>query len=334
MMATVEKDRMKSVSQEVINNKVDSTPKVSIGLPVYNGENFVAEAIESVLNQTFPDFELVISDNGSTDGTRRICEYYAALDKRIRYHRIERNQGAAWNFNHTFELSSGEYFKWLAHDDLIEPQFLERCVQVLDENPTVVLCYSQVRVVDEDASFIEDYDVTLSTDSPNLRERFRASLLEWQLCFDIFGLVRTCVLRRIGLMGNYGHADGVMLTRLVLIGPFHKVQERLMLSRRHRQQSMRIYGYEGGGNDYHRYAVWFDPKHSGRKTYPNWRMAWEYYRSIWETPLKLSDRVVFHGYMLRWMRSRARNLLSDLAHGQGNSGALLRVKRKLMRVNS
>ena len=109
-------------------------PTLSVGLPVYNGENFIAEAIESVLSQTFQGFELVISDNSSTDDTRRICEHYESLDDRIIYHRVEQNKGAAWNFNRVFELSSGKYFKWLAHDDLIQPQFLAQCVQVLEED--------------------------------------------------------------------------------------------------------------------------------------------------------------------------------------------------------
>src|SRR3982751_485615 len=101
------------------------TPKVSIGLPVYNGELHLALALDSILAQTYGDFEIVISDNGSTDGTESICRRYAAADPRIRYERNETNRGAAWNYNHVFELSRGEYFKWMAHDDLIEPNYLE-----------------------------------------------------------------------------------------------------------------------------------------------------------------------------------------------------------------
>ena len=115
-----------------------STPKVSLGLPVYNGENFIAQAIESILAQTFTDFELIITDNGSTDRTPKICEAYAARDRRVAYSRNPENLGAAPNFNRAFALSSGRYFKWVAHDDLIAPEFLARCVKVLDNDPSVV----------------------------------------------------------------------------------------------------------------------------------------------------------------------------------------------------
>src|SRR4051794_27811047 len=79
-------------------------PRVSIGLPVYNGEKYLAAAIESALRQTFGDLELIISDNGSTDGTREICERFAAEDPRVRYHQEVQNRGAVWNFNRVVQL--------------------------------------------------------------------------------------------------------------------------------------------------------------------------------------------------------------------------------------
>src|SRR3954470_15735733 len=87
-------------------------PLVSIGLPVYNGARYIAEALESLLAQTYTAFELIISDNGSTDATRSICEEFAARDGRVRYVRHETNRGLAWNWNHVFELSRRPYFKW------------------------------------------------------------------------------------------------------------------------------------------------------------------------------------------------------------------------------
>ena len=101
-------------------------PTISVGLPVFNGENFVREAIESILSQTFSDFELVISDNASTDSTQSICEEYQQKDKRVRYFRSPENRGASWNFNNTFHLSQGEYFKWAAHDDVLLPRYFSR----------------------------------------------------------------------------------------------------------------------------------------------------------------------------------------------------------------
>src|SRR3954470_23138397 len=108
------------------------TPRVTIGLPVYNGARYLAEAIESVLAQTFTDFELVISDNASTDATAAIALQYAARDPRVRYSRNRENIGSARNFGRAFELATGEFFKWMASDDLISPEFLENCVAALD----------------------------------------------------------------------------------------------------------------------------------------------------------------------------------------------------------
>ena len=121
---------------------------VTIGLPVYNGERYLRPAIESILAQSFPHFELVISDNASTDGTEAICRDDADRDERVRYYRNTANLGMSRNFNLTFERATGRYFKWAADDDLLEPQYLARCVQVLDRDPGVILCHSQVRIID------------------------------------------------------------------------------------------------------------------------------------------------------------------------------------------
>ena len=102
----------------------ENEPRVSIGMPVYNGEKYLEEAIQSILAQTYSDFELVISDNASTDKTQEICLEYAARDSRVRYHRNEKNLGAAPNYNRTFELSTGQYFKWADYDDLLAEEFL------------------------------------------------------------------------------------------------------------------------------------------------------------------------------------------------------------------
>ena len=110
-------------------------PRVSIGIPVYNGGRFIKEAIDSILAQTFEDFELILSDNASTDETEEICKEYATLDRRIRYYRNEENLGAAKNYNRVFELSNGEYFKWASHDDLCAPEYLERCIAALCPPP-------------------------------------------------------------------------------------------------------------------------------------------------------------------------------------------------------
>lgn len=290
------------------------SPKVSLGLPIYNGENFVREAIDSILTQTFTDFELVITDNGSTDKTQEICEAYAAQDARVKYFRNERNLGAAPNFNRAFEKCRGEYFKWVAHDDVMGPRFLEACVDVLDNNPDVVLCFPNVVVIDETGKHIDKYDINLTSNVSSPTERFRSLTTDWHMCFDIFGLIRRDALAQTPLMGSYGHGDGVLLARLGLMGRFHKIQEVMFYSRRHMKQSMRMFGYSvgEGGNDYHSYADWFDTNNQGKFVFPQWRILQEYGRSVLEVPISVKDKLLCFAYLAWWMVKMRRELWADL----------------------
>src|SRR6266852_7405967 len=134
-----------------------STPLVSVGLYVYNGERFLEEALDSILNQTFTDFELIISDNASTDRTGEIAEAHAERDDRIRYYRSEKNMGAGWNIRRVYELAAGKYFKQAAADDLLEPDFLRRCVDILESDPDCVVVYARTKEIDEDGAVIKNY---------------------------------------------------------------------------------------------------------------------------------------------------------------------------------
>lgn len=285
-------------------------PRVSLGLPVYNGENFLSEAIESALGQDFTDFELVISDNGSTDRTQEICESFAARDSRIAYHRVEENRGAAWNFNRVFELSRGTYFKWVAHDDLIDPAFLRECVAVLDTQPDVVLSYPRARVIGQEGETLEDYDVKLNTDSEDLRVRFQ-DLLRGHRCFEVFGLIRRDQLARTPLIGSFSHSDGVLLARLGLMGRFHEVPEHLFFPRRHVDQSMNVYKIYEWPADYHQYTTWFDPN-APKYVFPQWRIFSEFWKAVGKSQLKFGDRWACRRTVLRWAFARRRALLKDL----------------------
>jgi glycosyltransferase involved in cell wall biosynthesis len=128
---------------------MDSTPLVSVGLFVYNGERFIEETLHSILNQTFSDFELIISDNASTDRTGEISQAYARRDSRIRYYRNEKNMGAGWNIRRVYELATGKYYKQAATDDLLEPDFLRRCIEILESDPGCVLAHPKTKEIDE-----------------------------------------------------------------------------------------------------------------------------------------------------------------------------------------
>ena len=135
----------------------DAPPRVTIGLPVYNGETYLREAIESLLSQSFEDFELIISDNASTDGTRTICEQYAELDPRVLYDRCETNFGARRNYNRLVAMARGEYFKWAAHDDNCYPDFLAECVVALGRDPDAVVCYPTTHLIDDKGEVMSEY---------------------------------------------------------------------------------------------------------------------------------------------------------------------------------
>src|SRR5512146_3281366 len=163
-------------------------------MPVYNGEKYLAEAIESVLNQTFQEFELIISDNCSNDATDQICLKYARSDARIRYYRSDVNRGAAWNHNRLVHLARGEFFKWQCYDDLCAPEFLAKCLAVLESDPGAVLCYPRFIRMDAGGRQLGVKSSRVKgTASPH--ERFYSLIHRRDSCEEIYGLMRACALR-------------------------------------------------------------------------------------------------------------------------------------------
>jgi glycosyltransferase involved in cell wall biosynthesis len=223
---------------------MDLTPRVSIGIPVFNGERFLEETIDSILAQTFDDFELIISDNHSSDLTEEICRRYAEKDERVRYVRNRENLGAAYNYNQVFHLSSGEYFKWAAHDDVLLPHFIERCVEALDRDPSVVVSYAKWRPIDEAGDPIEKrYPVWRITSADPVR-RFRSTLLlDGRTQLPIFGLFRSDVLRRTALHRATPSGDCLLMAEVSLYGPFAEVPDELFLHRWHSERSVLIAGF-------------------------------------------------------------------------------------------
>ncbi|HOB76353.1 MAG TPA: glycosyltransferase [Phycisphaerae bacterium] len=261
-------------------------PRVSIGMPVYNGERFLAEAIESILAQTFTDFELIISDNGSTDSTPAICERYARLDSRIRYYRNEVNLGAAPNFNRAFHLAQGEYFKWAAHDDICLPQYLERCVETLDADAQAVLCYPRTWGINADGTRDEQFTARLDTsslrvESPRPHLRFSDMIHRYHLCHQVFGLFRRQVLARTPLIQPYTGSDRVLLAVVALYGTLREYPEYLFLNRNHDRRSVSRPRRER--------AQWFDTRRSRVDMY-TWRTLYEYCRGVMQAPLSACER--------------------------------------------
>jgi glycosyltransferase involved in cell wall biosynthesis len=297
----------RALTENKVENRTADTDTVAItiGLPVYNGENFLSAAIDSLLAQTFTDFELIIADNASTDDTEAISRAYASRDRRIRYCRSDRNLGAAWNFNRIIEMAHGRYFKWSAHDDVLEPRFLERCFERLEKNPSAVLCFSEVAVIDAEGVLSETSEPLLRIDSPNPAVRFHDMIMVPHRCFHVFGLIRTDILRRTAGIAPYTSSDRVLLGELSLYGPFIDVPERLFYSRVHEKQSTRVFPSR------HERMRWFDTQR-GVITFPQWRILKGILRSVFKSPLGMHHRARCMLDVLWYIWVKRRYLAEDL----------------------
>jgi len=289
-------------------------------MPVYNGQRFVAQGIQSILNQQFQDLELIISDNASTDDTFEICRSFAERDPRIRLYRERENRGAGWNHNRVLELATGRYFKWASHDDVCESSMLGKCVAALEENNAAVLAHPRTTIIDETSTPTENYLLELRTDSPDVVTRFHDLVMSYHWCYQIYGVIRKSALDRTGPMGNYVNGDGVLLANLALYGPYHKVPEYLFFSRRHSAQSsqsqparlhkrrFRLTGRVNGMPP----LEWWDPKRRRNVTFPQWRQLAEYLRLVGRAPLGVADRARCSGVILRWVLRDHRRYVKDL----------------------
>jgi glycosyltransferase involved in cell wall biosynthesis len=228
-------------------------------MPVFNGERYVADALDSLLAQTYEDFEILIADNASTDATEKICRSYSGRDPRIRYVRNRHNVGAISNFNNVFRLTHGRFFKWAAYDDVCAPQFLERCVDVLERDPGVVLACSRIGAIDEDGRHVDfiavpgpgqrpvankhlDMAATVSAASTDPTKRWRAMMRDLWWTPQLYGVLRAEVLARTHLHARHYMGDHILLAELALHGRFHEVPEELMYLRVHEKKTSRTTG--------------------------------------------------------------------------------------------
>jgi len=267
----------------------ETKPKVSIGLPVYNGSKFLAEAFQSALSQTYDNFELIVSDNASTDATADICKSFASKDGRITYHRHDRNMGAGPNHNWVARRASGKYFKWASDDDLMEPQYLEKCVAALERAPDAVLCQSVTRIVSESGESIATHLAHL--DSARASDRFAAIILKPHWCVEVLGVIRTSALARTNLEADYFGGDKTLLAELALLGPFLQVPEPLFINRDHPGRSMR--------------AVPFHKRHefhtSNKKArVVHWALYTDYWRAVGRHVAAGEERLRCYAHLLRW----------------------------------
>ncbi|WP_421656858.1 glycosyltransferase family 2 protein [Leptothermofonsia sp. ETS-13] len=287
---------------------VIQNPRVSIGLPVFNGEAYLREAIDSLLVQTFTDFELIISDNASIDKTEEICKEYSIKDNRIRYYRNEQNIGAIPNHNLTFQLSRGEFFKWAAHDDLHSPDYLQRCVEILQQDESVILCYAKTTLIDKDGKIVGKYNATQKADSLKPNERFRDIILYEYRCYQIYGVMRSSILKKVPPLGNFQSSDNAFLARLSLLGRFYEIPEYLFFNRRHSMQGSAIVAEAG----LQAYGSFFSSKQDGSIDLPRWRMLKKHCASVWDASLSWHERLSCWRHIPTWLYEKRHGLKEDL----------------------
>jgi glycosyltransferase involved in cell wall biosynthesis len=225
-----------------MNRLGSKNPLVSMALPVYNGQAFLAEAISSCLAQDYDNFELIITDNASTDSTERICREFGALDGRVKYIRNERNLGAGPNFNLGVKCSSGKYMKWCASDDRISPNFISACVSVLEKNPDVVLAYGKTVTIDAQSRIIPlvGRGMTEQQVTDSVARRFHKDLYDRASNFEIFGVFRKSALEKSTLQRPYYGADVTLVNELTLLGRFSFVPDAIFYNREHPDRSINI----------------------------------------------------------------------------------------------
>jgi glycosyltransferase involved in cell wall biosynthesis len=302
---------------------VNAVPRLSIGLPVYNGEQYLAEALDALLGQSYEDFELIISDNASTDGTADICQGYAKQDARIRYVRQEHNIGLAPNHNFVADQARGELFKWAAADDLYGRDLLQCCIDALDKYPDVVLAHSWTGAIDGKGNVTQALEYPLATDLPSAPERFRSYMFGCSGVFesteagkrhrihvdnngilracDEYGVIRTAVLRKVAPHDSYYGADRVIIGEILLYGPFHQTPDWMYFRRDHDDRAYKSHWRE-------RCAI-LDPRRTSRLRHPTSRLFAEYIAgyvaAIRRAPLSSAERRDCYRVLADWMLDRA-----------------------------
>jgi glycosyltransferase involved in cell wall biosynthesis len=270
-------------------------PLVSVGLPVHNGDNFLEAAIRSVLSQTLDDVELVVSDNASTDRTAEICRDFRASDRRVVYRRNPVNLGAAPNYDLAFAAAGGRYFKWLAHDDVLTPTYLERTVGMLERRPDAVLCNSIVEYIDAADRPLGEYDSGLDeADRARPSDRFAAMTLRSHSCVDFFGVQRRSAMRGSLLHARFHGADRAYLAQMALRGRLIQLKLPLVRMREHPGR------YTRRKTTSRERLLWHDAGSRKSVSFPTFHLYGEYWRIVQTAGLSQAERRRCRAVLAKW----------------------------------
>lgn len=267
----------------------ENLPLVSIGVPVFNGEQGLAQALDSLLAQDYANLEIIISDNASTDSTPLICRKYAQQDTRVKYYRSEENLGSIWNFNRVFELSTGKYFMWAAHDDQRELIFVSACVEKMEQCRRAALCQAQT------ALYIEGHEEMLCVNDLDsfegvrgLVERYRETLKRFPAT-AIYGLYRSSVMRKTQLFQKSIATDLAFIQELSIYGEFVQIPKILFT----------YFGRKKWNTVHQDYKVFF-----GKNKKPWWYLPFialfcNHWQRVWCAEIPLCIKLRLWGVLLK-----------------------------------
>ncbi len=258
-------------------------PLVTIGMPVFNGATTIETALDSLLGQSFGDFEIILSDNASTDGTIDILSEYQRSDRRIRVERQSRNIGANPNWSFVAQTATGTYLKWASANDWCAPTFLSECVAALEQHDDAVLAFPKTKLFSGDLQNATTYeeDFGLAGDSPSKRFKLLASRLA--LNNPMNGLIRLRALRQTRLVENYRGADLVLFSHLALLGKFFLVPSALFYRRMDPASSTHLMSREEVQRFHH-------PNPNLSALVPSWRYHLGLFRIVMAAPISRRER--------------------------------------------
>ena len=302
---------------------------MTVGLPVYNGENYLSQAIDSILSQTFGDLRLIISDNASVDATEQICREAALSDPRIEYHRQTVNRGAAANYNFAVDLAGGEYFMWHAHDDLRAPEYLELAIEAFDRHPKASIVFSRSERIGPDGA--RGGELPRPDDLTSLfpHRRLRAAIACPHPDIVLFGLMRLDLLSETGRHGSFKGGDRLLVAEMSLRGEFVEISQPLFFNRDHPDRYVRMADNRANRSQK---RAWWDTAATGTVSLPRWTGLKGYFTAVRHSPILDSrERVRSYASVAASLFGDRAYLLKQLVRdlGVASAEALRRLWRRV-----
>ena len=267
-------------------------PLVSVGLPVFNGESFLRGAMDSILGQSHANLELIVSDNASEDGSAAIAEEYAARDPRVRFFRQPRNIGATRNYNFVAARARGKYMKWASANDYCDAAMFASCVEVLESDAGVVLCYGRTRLVDEATGAVRSFDGDFQITDELPSVRFSRVVTQMTLNNAFNGLMRAEALRKTGLIRGYPAGDIVLMAELAMAGKFVLLPQPFL----HRRMGPRTFSSQ---LDDAELRYFLDPEAKSGAGFDRLRLNLDYFRAALRAPMSFREKLRALAFLAR-----------------------------------